>query len=78
MSKVILLTAAQAAAVRGPSETEPKFAALQPAPLTDGRYILGVEVLDDPALAEDRAFLSGLAQADVADIADLLPAVVIE
>ena len=44
MSTVILLTAAQATQVRGTS-AETALSALQPVPLSDGRYILGVEVL---------------------------------
>lgn len=72
MSRVILLTAEQAASVVGPSRDAPDLAALQPVALSDGRYILGVEVLDDPLHAEDRAFLAGLPQAEAEDIAALL------
>ena len=74
MPTVILLTAAQADAVRGPSNEAPTQAALLPVALTDGRYILGVEVLTDPLHVEARAFLTSLPTAAFADIAALLPA----
>ena len=74
MPTVILLTAAQADAVRGPSNEAPTQAALLPVALTDGRYILGVEVLTDPLHAEDRAFLAALPTTDATAIAGLLPA----
>src|ERR1700704_3727138 len=51
MSAMIILTA-QAAQVRGPSVEAPKFAALDRIALTDGRFILGLEVLADPLHAE--------------------------
>ncbi len=73
MPTVILLTAGQADTVRGPSAEQPSLAALQPIALTDGRFILGVEVLTDPAHAEDHAVLAALPTADAADIAALLP-----
>jgi hypothetical protein len=73
MATVIILTAAQATQVRGPSDEAPNLAALQPIPLTDGRYILGVEVLTDPLHTEDKTFLSGLPQADYASLSALLP-----
>jgi hypothetical protein len=56
------LSASDALAVRGPSSEAPKLAALAPVALTDGRFILGVEVLGDPLQAEDWAFLSTLPQ----------------
>ncbi len=73
MATIILLTAAQADQVRGPSAEMPNFAALAPVALTDGRFYLGVEVLVDPAHGEDVAFLSTLPQADFATIQALLP-----
>jgi hypothetical protein len=73
MATVILLTAAQADQVRGPSTEFPTFAALAPIALTDGRCYLGVEVLADPAHAEAAAFLAGLPHADFATIQALLP-----
>jgi hypothetical protein len=73
MATVILLTAAQAAQVSGASEEVQNFAALQPIALTDGRFILGPEVLDDPAHVEDRAFLSALPQVEFSTVAALMP-----
>lgn len=73
MSSFIVLTAAQAAHVRGPSDEAPLFAALDPVALGDGRFILGAEVLADPLHAEDRMFLSGLPQVDFATVQSLLP-----
>lgn len=75
MSAVILLTAAQAAQVRGPSDEAPTRAALQPVALTDGRFILGVEVLADPLHAEDHALLSTVPQVDYSTVQSLLPVV---
>lgn len=72
MATIILLTAAQATQVRGPSSEAPNFAALMPVTLTDGRFILGVEVLTDPLHAEHAAFLSTLPQADFSTVANLL------
>lgn len=69
---VIVLTAEQAAAVRGPSAEAPTRAALAPIALTDGRFILGVEVLDDPNHAEHRALLQGLARTDYSSIDALI------
>jgi hypothetical protein len=71
--RVIVLTAEQATQVRGPSDEAPKLAALAPIALTDGRFILGVEVLDDPRHVEDRAFLSSLPQVDLEVVRELLP-----
>lgn len=45
---MIVLTAEQASAVRGRSP-EDAGAALDPVPLKDGRFMLGDEVLSDPA-----------------------------
>ncbi len=72
MSTIILLTATQANSVRGASSVTPT-SALAPLALTDGRYILGVEVLDDPAHAECRALLLTLPTVDASEIAGLLP-----
>ena len=72
MSLVIVLTADQATAVRGVS-AETSLAALEPRPLTDGRFFLGVEVLTDPAHAEHWPLLSTLPQADYDTIASLVP-----
>ena len=73
MTTVILLTAAQADAVRGPSSETPNLASLEPVALTDGRFILGIEVLNDPSHAENHAALAALPTAAAADIASLLP-----
>ena len=69
---VIMLTAAEADQVRGPSATV-ESAALVPVALTDGRFILSTAVLDDPAHAAHRDFLAGLPQADLSYIANLIP-----
>lgn len=71
---VILLTSAQAAAVSGPSAEAGNISALAPLPLTDGRFYLGVSVLDDPTHAEHHDALAALPQADYASLAALMPA----
>jgi len=73
MSAVILLSATEAVAVAGPSSEAPLTAALQPVALTDGRFILGAEVLADPLHAEHRAMLVGLPQTDLASLTSVLP-----
>lgn len=73
----IILSANEAGSVSGPSTETPALAALQPIALTDGRFILGDEVLSDPAHAEHLAFLSTLPKADLATITPLLPAPVV-
>lgn len=72
MTTLILLTSSQADAVRGPSTTM-EGAALEPIALTDGRFVLPVAVLDDPAHAAHRDFLAALPRATYADIAALVP-----
>lgn len=67
MSAVIVLTAEQADAVRGLSTVAP-HAALEPVPLADGRFMLPVEVLSDPAHADKRDLLAPLPQAELADL----------
>ena len=74
MATVILLTSEQANTVRGPSAEFPSMAALQPIALTDGRFILGVEVLTDPMHSEYRTLLASLPTADFSEVAALLPA----
>lgn len=56
---MIVLTADEAEKVQGRS---PKDAAkaLRPVPLKDGRFMLGEQVLDDPAHADVRDFLERL------------------
>lgn len=56
---MIVLTADEAAKVRGISPTQ-ENAGLDPVPLKDGTFILGEEVLSDPAHADVRAFLAKL------------------
>lgn len=72
MTTLILLSAAHAAAVRGPSATV-EGAALEPIALTDGRFILPIAVLDDPAHAAHHDRLAGLPTVELADIAALMP-----
>lgn len=62
--EMIILTAAEADAMRGP--TAPG-AALDPVPLADGvTYVLPVAVLDDPAHAMHHAALAALPRREVA------------
>jgi hypothetical protein len=63
MSTMIVLTAEEATAVRGPSASV-EHAALMPVELEDGRYVLPVEVLDDPAHDEHHDMLVALPTAD--------------
>ncbi len=72
MPEVILLTAAQADTVRGPSEEAEAAATLQPIALTDGRFYVGVEVLDDPAHDAHRDVLAALPTVDFAILAAFL------
>lgn len=67
---VIVMTSAQADAVR--SKPTP-YAAIEPVPLTDGSYIVGEEVLVDPAHAAKKAALQALPKATAASIKDKLP-----
>jgi hypothetical protein len=75
---VIILSANEAGAVSGPSSATPSLAAIRPVPLIDGRFILGTNVLTDPAHAAHHDFMSTLPQADLATITVLLPAEVSE
>jgi hypothetical protein len=63
MAMFILLTAEQADTVRGPSSSAPS-AALAPVERQGGVFILGVEVLGDPAHEAHEALLGGLPQKD--------------
>lgn len=56
---MIVLTAEEADKVRGRSPKD-ATAALAPVALKDGRFILGDEVLDDPAHEDVRDFLASL------------------
>ena len=69
MSRLIILTAAEADAVRGMSTPT---AAIEPIALTDGTFMLGDEVLTDPAHAKHLSMLSGLVTADMEDIQNLI------
>jgi hypothetical protein len=62
----ILLTVGQADHVRGPSVVTPS-AALVPVERRDGSFVLGVDVLADPAHAAHREYLSILPQLDASD-----------
>lgn len=70
MPAVMLLTAAQAAQIQGAGTS---IAMLQPEPLSDGRFILGAETMNNPVDVADRDFLAGLPTCERTDIAHLLP-----
>lgn len=72
MARIIVLSAQQRSQVRGVSD-ETIMASLEPVALTDGRYILGEEVLDDPAHVEHRALLEGLPRLTDEQARELLP-----
>lgn len=59
---MIILTDEQAAIVRGVSPHD-GGAMLDPVPLKDGAWMLGEQVLDDPAHADVREFLAALPKA---------------
>lgn len=71
---VILMSAAQCAQVTGPANppTEPPRE-LRPVPLTDGRCIVGPEVISDPAFADRKALLQSFPQVDYSTLASLVP-----
>lgn len=71
--QVMLLSAEQADAVRGPS-AQTAAAALSPQPLTDGSFFLGLAVLDDPAHAEHHDVLVACPVVDYSTLASRLPA----
>jgi hypothetical protein len=66
MASFIIMTSEEADQVRGPSAVNPA-AALEPVERMGGVFILGVEVLDDPAHAAHKEFLSGLPTKDSGD-----------
>lgn len=74
MATAIVLTAEQADEVRGVSSAS-ELTALEPQPLTDGRFYLGAAVLDDPSHAEHRDLLASCPLVDFEDLRALLPAV---
>lgn len=55
--RLIILTSGQSENVRG---RQGKYSAIDPIELTDGRYGLPPEVLNDPDLAEVHDFLAAL------------------
>lgn len=63
MARFIVLTAEQAAAVRGVSPVAP-WAAIEPIALDDGNYILNEEVLTDPAHNSKTRTLTALTKYD--------------
>jgi hypothetical protein len=67
MALFILLTSGQADAVRGVSESVP-YAALDPVEREGDVYILGVEVLADPAHATHHDYLAALPCMDDSDL----------
>lgn len=71
MPNVIVLSAADAAAVTWTSAD--LRVALRPAALTDGRSIVGPEVLTDAAHGRSRARLQALTQVDYSTVEKLLP-----
>lgn len=66
MSLFIILNAAQADQVRGPSSTDP-MSALNPIDRQGGKFILPVAVLSDPAHEAHWEFLGTLPQLDSGD-----------
>jgi len=72
MAMFILLSAAEADQVRGRSSIQPTCE-LQPVALTDGRYILGVEVINDEAHAAHWPLLASLPQSEWSKIETLIP-----
>ena len=67
MAGFIVLTAEQAAAVRGVSPVV-KWASIEPIALTDGSFILNEEVLTDPAHNSKTRTLTALTKYDRATI----------
>lgn len=65
---MMILSADEAKQVRGPSGP---MASIEPVALTDGRFILGDEVLDDPAHAKFRDMLGKMPKINMDDVAKL-------
>ena len=61
---MIVLTAEEAEKIKGRSPKD-GGCALDPVPLKDGRFMLGEEVLDDPAHDDVRELLSSLPRSDI-------------
>jgi len=72
MPDVIILQAADAEAVRGPSAVDPSHV-LQPLPLSDGTFYLGTEVLNDPMHDAHKERLAALPTENYDDIKPLIP-----
>lgn len=73
MANVIVMSAAQAALV---TKKASPYAEIRPVPMTDGRFYVGVEVINDPAFAQWHAQLAAFAAANqvtYASIAAFLP-----
>ena len=68
---MILLTAEEAAAVRGTSPAH-RSAALDPVPIKPDMFMLGEKVLVDPAHADVQAFLARLPRGEVGDASQYL------
>lgn len=77
MAMFIVLTAEQAAAVRGVSPVA-KWAAIEPIVLEDGSFILNDEVLTDPAHSSKTRALTTLTKYDRATIEARLVKEVVE
>jgi hypothetical protein len=72
MTNVLLMDAATAAEVRGPSSATP-LSHLDPVPLTDGRFYVNESVRDDPLNADHYDTLAACEVVDFATLVDLLP-----
>jgi hypothetical protein len=72
MTSVVLLTEAEADAIRGPSTVSPALA-IAPCPLTDGRFLVPADVESDPYHAAHWELLGGLPHDTYANIAHLVP-----
>lgn len=64
MTEVLVLDPPEAEKVRGCSPKD-GGCALDPVPLKDGRFFLGLEVLDDPAHEDVRDFLRSMPLVDI-------------
>jgi hypothetical protein len=72
MKIMLLLTAEQAALVRGPSANDPA-AVLEPVALPDGRFAVPATVLDDPAHESFHEMLGSLPWASFTPLALSIP-----
>ena len=75
MANVMVMSAAQAAQV---TQKVSPYAAIKPVPMTDGRFYVGVEVVNDPAFAQWHTQLAAFAAANsvpFASISAFLPKV---